>query len=161
MDDHPVFAQEWMKVEMINTERQRVGAATITEAPNGVIVRLNLQEKPAGIAPGTHGFHSHGIGRESSFKSAGDHFAPHKQEHGFLSKDGRHAGDMPHVPANGTLTVPDVRLKNNKNALLDSDGSALLVHAQPDNYWSDPSGGAGDRTAYGVIGGAVRNSTAK
>jgi Cu-Zn family superoxide dismutase len=164
----PLFAQEQMKVELINTERQRVGEATITDGPKGVVVRLNLQENPSGISAGAHGFHIHGIGRcEPPFKSAGDHFAPQKHSHGFLSKNGRHAGDMPniHVPASGALTVeyfvPDVRLKDGKNALLDSDGSALLIHAQPDDYRSDPSGSAGDRIACGVIGGNAAKTTAK
>jgi Cu-Zn family superoxide dismutase len=160
----PGFAQN-RKVELINTERQRVGEATISDGPNGLVVRLNLQEKPAGIAPGVHGFHIHRVGRcEPPFKSAGDHFAPQKHGHGFLSKNGRHAGDMPniHVPANDTLTVehfvPDVRLKG-KNALLDADGSALVIHAQPDDYRSDPSGSAGDRIACGIIGGEASKTT--
>ena len=164
----PVVAQEDTRIEMINTEGQRVGAATITEGPKGVVVRLNLQEKAAGIAAGGHGFHIHEIGRcEPPFKSAGDHFAPHKQGHGFLSKNGRHAGDLPniHVPASGTLTVeyfvPDVRLKGGENALLDADGSALVIHAQPDDYRSDPSGSAGDRIACGVIGAASDKRSAK
>jgi Cu-Zn family superoxide dismutase len=104
---------------------------------------------------------------EPPFKSAGDHFAPQKHGHGFLSKSGRHAGDMPniHVPENGALTVeffvPDVRLKDGSNALMDKDGSALLIHAKPDDYHSDPSGNAGDRIACGVIESPAATAKAK
>jgi len=38
-----------------------------------------------------------------------------------------------------------------ERALLDEDGSALVVHAGPDDYASDPAGHAGDRIACGVV----------
>jgi Cu-Zn family superoxide dismutase len=151
-------AQETIKFDIINADRKEVGQASIADGPNGVVVNLSLREKPAGIPPGVHGFHIHAVGKcEPPFKSAGDHFTPEKHGHGFLSKSGRHAGDMPniHVPENGALTVeffvPDVRLKTGKNALLDADGAALVIHAKPDDYRSDPSGNAGDRIACGII----------
>ncbi len=163
-----VLAQETVKLNIINTEGKEVGQASITDGPKGVVVALSLREKPAGIPPGVHGFHIHAVGKcEPPFKSAGDHFSPQKQAHGFLSKNGRHAGDLPniHVPESGTLTVeffvPEVRLKAGKNALLDGDGSALVVHAKPDDYRSDPSGEAGDRLACGVIGSAAKTSKTK
>jgi Cu-Zn family superoxide dismutase len=163
----PATAQETMKIDIINTERKEVGQASITDGPNGVIIGLSLREKPAGIPPGAHGFHIHAVGKcEPPFKSAGDHFAPQKRGHGFLSKNGRHAGDLPniHVPENGTLTVeffvPDVRLKG-KNALLDEDGAALVIHTKPDDYRSDPSGEAGDRIACGVIGSTAKTAKSK
>jgi Cu-Zn family superoxide dismutase len=164
----PLMAQEPMKVSIINTERKEVGQASITDSPNGVIIGLSLREKPAGIPPGAHGFHIHAVGKcEPPFKSAGDHFSPQKQAHGFLSKNGRHAGDLPniHVPESGTLSVEffvsDVRLKGGKNALLDEDGSALVIHAKPDDYRSDPSGEAGDRIACGVIGSTAKTTKSK
>jgi Cu-Zn family superoxide dismutase len=36
-------------------------------------------------------------------------------------------------------------------ALLDADGAALVIHAGPDDYQTDPAGNAGDRIACGVI----------
>jgi Cu-Zn family superoxide dismutase len=159
----PATAQETAKFNIINTEGKEVGQASITDGPNGVIVGLSLREKPAGIPPGVHGFHIHAVGKcEPPFKSAGDHFSPQKHGHGFLSKSGRHVGDLPniHVPESGTLAVeffvPDVRLKGGKNALLDEDGSALVIHAQKDDYRTDPSGSSGDRIACGVIGSSAK-----
>jgi Cu-Zn family superoxide dismutase len=69
-----------------------------------------------------------------------------------------HAGDLPnlHVPQSGDLSVEvlnrEVTLEKGKpNSLLDSDGSALVIHAKADDYKSDPAGNAGDRIACGVI----------
>jgi Cu-Zn family superoxide dismutase len=117
-----------------------------------------LRDNGAAIPAGAHGFHIHDVGKcEPPFKSAGDHFAPQQHGHGFLSEKGGHAGDLPniHVPKSGELMVeffvPNVRLRSGKNALLDKDGSALVIHAQKDDYRSDPSGHAGDRLACGAI----------
>jgi len=150
--------QESLKINIINGERKEIGQATLTDTPHGVIIVLSLREKPAGLPPGEHAFHIHEVGKcEPPFKSAGGHFSPEKKSHGFLSKTGRHAGDLPniHIPETGALTIeliaPDVRLRGGKNALLDGDGSSLVIHAQKDDYRTDPAGNAGDRLACGVI----------
>ena len=124
----PAMPQE-PKISIMNTDGKEVGQASLTDGPNGIVVGLSLREKPAGIPPGVHAFHIHAVGKcEPPFKSAGNHFSPQKKSHGFLSKNGRHAGDMPniHVPENGELMVeffvPDLQLKDGKNALLDQDG---------------------------------------
>lgn len=151
-------AQESSKVPLINSERKEIGQVSLTDGPSGVIVVLSLREKPAGISPGAHGFHIHAVGKcEPPFESAGDHFDPLKTHHGFLAKGGRHAGDLPniHVPREGALTVeffvPNVRLKEGKNRLMDQDGAALVIHAKADDYKSEPAGDAGDRVACAVI----------
>jgi Cu-Zn family superoxide dismutase len=80
------------------------------------------------------------------------------KQHGYLDPKGRHAGDLPnvHVPENGTLKIDilaaQLGLKDGQNHLLDKDGAALLIHAKPDDYQSQPSGDAGDRIVCGVIG---------
>jgi Cu-Zn family superoxide dismutase len=157
-------AQDSLKVSIINTQRQEVGQATLSDTPNGVIIVLSLREKPSGISPGVHAFHIHGVGKcEPPFKSAGDHYNPQKKQHGFLSKGGGHAGDLPniHVPESGQVTVEffvaGVRLKEGKNRLIDEDGSALVIHAQKDDYRSDPAGNAGDRIACGAIEGSAKS----
>jgi Cu-Zn family superoxide dismutase len=156
-------AQSPTKIPIINTERQEVGQATLTDTPSGVVIGLSLREKPSGIAPGVHAFHIHAIGKcEPPFKSAGDHYNPRKKQHGFHAKDGGHAGDLPniHVAENGQLTVeffvPGIRLKDGNNRLIDEDGSALVIHAQKDDYRSDPAGNSGDRIACGVVEGSTK-----
>jgi Cu-Zn family superoxide dismutase len=161
----PAGAQDSVKTTIINSDRQEVGEATLTDTPKGVIITLKLKEKAPGIPPGERAFHIHAVGKcePPAFKSAGDHYNPEKKQHGFLSKDGGHAGDLPniHVPENGPLAtellVPGVRLKAGKNRLLDEDGAALVIHAQKDDYRSDPAGNAGDRIACGVIQGPSRS----
>jgi Cu-Zn family superoxide dismutase len=73
-----------------------------------------------------------------------------------MNPEGPHAGDMPnlHVPESGKLSIevlnPLVTLRGDR-ALLDEDGSALVIHAGADDYVTDPAGNAGDRIACGVI----------
>jgi superoxide dismutase, Cu-Zn family len=60
------------KVNMVNADRKEVGEATLTETPNGVLIRVQLREKPPGISAGTHAIHIHEVGKcEPPFKSAG------------------------------------------------------------------------------------------
>ena len=49
------------------------------------------------------------------------------------------------------FVAPELSLKQGKNALRNTDGSALVIHAKRDDYKSDPAGEAGDRIACGVI----------
>jgi Cu-Zn family superoxide dismutase len=149
------FSADSMTVPMKNTKGESVGEAKLTQTPNGVLIQATLSKLP----PGEHGFHIHAVGKcEPPFESAGDHFNPDTKQHGYFDPKGRHAGDLPnvHVPENGTLKIDilasQVGLKDGQNPLLDKDGAALMVHAKPDDYKSQPSGDAGDRIVCGVIG---------
>jgi Cu-Zn family superoxide dismutase len=149
-------------VELINAKRQQVGEAILTETPNGLLIRVNLKSKAEGISPGTHAIHIHEIGRcEPPFTSAGGHFNPAKQRHGFLTKEGKHAGDLPniHVAENAPLSieylVPQMTLSAGPASLMDADGSALVIHQGKDDYRTDPAGDSGDRIACGVIKGSA------
>lgn len=131
------------------------GDALLRETPNGIVLKVDLAE----VEPGIRGFHIHenGTCQPPGFTSAGGHFAPDAHEHGVLNEKGPHAGDLPniHVPATGEITVElflhDVSLSGGARALLDKSGAALVVHARPDDYSSDPAGEAGDRIACAVI----------
>ena len=131
-----------------------IGKATLTDTPSGVLVRLDL----TGVAAGEHALHFHAVGKcePPDFKSAGPHFNPREHKHGLENPEGPHAGDMPnlHVPGDGKLSIevlnPAVTLSG-KSALLDEDGSALVIHAAADDYRTDPAGNAGDRIACGII----------
>ncbi|MEX0803373.1 MAG: superoxide dismutase family protein [Candidatus Binatia bacterium] len=149
---------ESFKVTMLNADRKEVGEATLRETPNGVLIRVQLRQKPPGISAGTHAIHIHEVGKcEPPFKSAGGHFNPLGKKHGFLDKQGKHGGDLPniHIPPNGSLTVeflaPQLTLSSGKASLFDSDGSSLVIHAGADDYRTDPAGDSGDRIACGVI----------
>lgn len=143
-------------LEIINTEGKKIGQAVLTEVKEGVQVELMASQLP----PGEHGFHFHekGVCATPDFKSAGGHFNPFDKSHGLKDPKGPHAGDMPNivVGADGKVSVklvnPLVTLKEGeKNSLRKPGGTALMIHAKPDDMVSDPSGDAGDRIACGTI----------
>lgn len=142
-------------VEFKDRDGKRVGEATLTETPNGVLIDATLD----GLEPGWHAFHVHERGKcdVPDFKSAGGHHDPHGNKHGFKVASGAHAGDMHniHVDDDGKAQIEaladGVTLKEGKAALMDSDGSALMVHAGADDYHSQPSGDAGNRVACAEI----------
>ena len=101
----------------------------------------------AGLEAGEYAFHIHEIGEcTPTFDAAGDHFNPEGAQHGLLDPDGPHAGDLPNVVIaedSTTTYVVNTRLVTlgeGERSLFDDDGSAVMLHAQPDNYLSDPSG---------------------
>lgn len=144
------------EAEFIDTDGTVIGWAKLTEMPNGVLIAGYLTDLPSGA----HGFHIHETGRCSvtdGFQAAGGHFSPRSHGHGFAKDGGPHAGDMPNqfVQADGTLRFevynPRVSLASGEAPILDADGSALIIHANADDYASQPSGNAGSRVACAVI----------
>lgn len=113
-----------------------------------------------GLAPGsTHAFHVHEKGDCSAVdaSSAGPHFNPAAAPHGRSSSapNQHHAGDMDNVVADrdGVVQV-NVHLTGvtlGGGAANDIANRAIVVHASPDDYTSQPAGNAGARVACGVI----------
>ena len=154
-----VRAQDGVSVELRDAGGAVVGEATLRSTPAGVHIDARFTALPAG----THGFHLHESGRcdpADGFESAGGHLAGDR-EHGFLVEGGPHPGDMPniHVPESGELRVEVINARvtldaEGDGALLDADGSALMIHSGADDYESQPSGDAGSRIACGeIVGG--------
>lgn len=141
-----------------NIADEEVGKVTLTDKDGEVEVNIEALALPAGF----HGFHIHTVGdcSASDFTSAGGHFNPAGEEHG------DHAGDLPNllVMADGTASM---MLETDRFAvadLFDEDGSAIIIHAAPDNHANIPeryapppddatlaTGDAGSRLACGVI----------
>jgi len=150
----PASAQTAMAT-LKDASGKEVGKADLTETPHGVLLRLSLKGFPAG----ERAFHIHEIGKcEPPFASAGGHFNPGGRKHGMEAAGGAHAGDMPNlfVPTNGELTVEvanaAITLVDGKpNSVFHPDGTAIVIHAGPDDYKTDPTGNAGDRIACGVV----------
>lgn len=143
---------------LVGTDGASHGTIQVTDVPKGVLLRVEAK----GLTPGWHGMHFHekGTCEAPKFTTAGPHVhASTPVVHGLLNPNANDAGDLTnvYVGADGTATVelfsPLVSLKPGKGvpALLDADGSALVIHAHPDDYQSQPIGGAGDRVACAVI----------
>lgn len=144
-------------------------SAVLTDASGRVVARADLRQashalavhvEAAGLAAGTYGMHLHAVGRcePPTFASAGSHWNPTAHQHGRDNPAGMHLGDLPNlvVGADGRgvidFQVPSATLSGaGPAALLDADGAAIVVHAQADDYRTDPSGNSGTRIACGIV----------
>jgi Cu-Zn family superoxide dismutase len=143
------------KAVLMSADGKEVGTVVLTETKGGVPPRVTHQDP----TPGEHAFHIHAVGKcEPPFTSAGPHFNPNEKKHGLRSREGHHAGDMRNlrIPKTGklttTITNKDVTLEKGKpNSLFKEGGTAIVIHANPDDHLTDPAGNAGDRIACGVI----------
>ncbi len=103
-----------------------------------------------GLDPiGPFGFHIHEIGvceiadPENPFQSAGEHYNPTNQPHG------NHAGDFPVIFSNNGYAK--MSFFTDKFKPKDVIGKSVIIHQNPDDYRTQPSGNAGKRLACGVI----------
>lgn len=120
--------------------------------------RWELHVEVEGLSAGVHGAHLHMVGKcdAPDFATAGGHLNPQGKKHGKDNPQGQHLGDLPNltIGADGkghlmsTLTGSAAELEA---ALFDGDGTAVVVHAGPDDYKTDPSGNSGGRIACGVL----------
>lgn len=141
--------------ELRKADGQAVARATVEPNGQGLRLRIEVTELPAG----TYGAHIHMTGRcdAPDFASAGGHWNPMSRQHGSENPQGPHMGDLPNlvVDAGGTgsllFDVPHGTLRGGDHGLLDADGAAVIVHASPDDYRTDPSGNSGARIACGVL----------
>ncbi len=131
------------------------GTATLTQLPAATRVEAHIVSLP----PGTYAIHLHSVGKcdAPKFTTAGPHFNPTMTKHGKDNPLGPHLGDLPNVVVGtggtGTVdfTVAGLQLLGGTAPLLDADGAAVVVHAGPDDYKTDPSGNSGDRIACGTL----------
>ncbi|MDF0542964.1 superoxide dismutase family protein [Sphingobium sp. H39-3-25] len=130
------------------------GEVTLTDAPKGVLVHIEA----SGLQPGWHAVHFHEKAdcSDPMFKSAGGHVhMASPAVHGLLNPAGNDLGDLPNIFADAQGVVkaemfsPLVSLRDGtaRSNLLDTDGSALVMHANADDYETQPIGGAGARVA--------------
>lgn len=146
---------------VINNDGVNIGKIDIQQGPEGILMHVDLKNLPAG----KHGFHIHNVGDCSDhdhFKSAAGHVTEDDQMHGLLNPNGPELGDLPNliVPESGNveieLYVDELELSSHdgdveEETLLDKDGSAFMIHTDPDDHVTQPIGGAGARIACGVI----------
>ncbi len=136
------------------------GTVTFTEVADGVRVNAEI----TGLTPGKHGFHVHEKGDCSApdATSAGDHFNPTSKPHGAADALERHDGDMGNIEADASGEAKLNYIDHNISLVAGERsviGRGVIVHANPDDLTSQPSGNAGARVACGVItraGGSER-----
>ena len=128
------------------------GTATFTQKGDKVVVAA----KVSGLKPNQeHGFHVHEKGDCSSGDgmSTGGHYNPAGKPHGSQVAE-HHAGDMPSLTADAygnasaSFELKGVSITGGANDLV---GHGLIVHRDPDDYKTQPTGNAGPRIACGVI----------
>jgi Cu-Zn family superoxide dismutase len=151
-------------VWIVGGEGRAVGQAVFTEAPTGVLIRLEFSE--ARLPPGWHGLHLHQRGDCSDFangfQASGGHIGMARRiQHGLRNPSGPEAGDLPNLFASpaapyaaefftARVTMAGEQL-GDRLPLLDDDGAALLIHEGPDDQVSQPIGGAGARIACAAL----------
>lgn len=137
-------ARAWL----IDAAGDRIGEVQIWQGNDSVVVQVRAHDLP----PGMHGLHLHAVGDCSDigvFTASGGHLEGSGGAHGALHPHGTHGGDLPNLYAHADgvaradffaarITIDDVR---------DADGTALIVHANADDYQTAPIGGAGARIA--------------
>ncbi|GAA5784802.1 superoxide dismutase family protein [Chitiniphilus shinanonensis] len=113
---------------------------------------LRVTGEITGLSPGAHGFHVHERGDCSApdASSAGGHYNPDNHPHGDADPSRHHAGDLGNIEADadGRAKV-DAIVPGLTTARL--KGRGLVVHDQPDDLKTQPSGASGDRIACGVV----------
>lgn len=158
----PVSSQTGVEVfttTIVPTEGNSAqGVVNFRRTGDGIAVSANIEGLEANAQ---HGFHIHQYGdcTAPDGSSAGGHFNPTGERHGSRHDEERHAGDLGNLESNAdgiaTLEYIDERLTmDGANSIL---GRGMVVHAQADDYETQPTGDAGGRIGCGVIGVAERN----
>ena len=119
---------------------------------------IQVRVQAAGLAAGHYGVHVHAVGRceGPDFASAGPHWNPSGRQHGKLNPEGHHLGDLDNLDVDesgaGRLEFwIETGTISGAEGLFDADNAALVIHAGPDDYRTDPSGNSGARIACGVL----------
>jgi len=127
------------------------GRVTFKKVPGGIKIVADVD----GLTPGKHGFHVHEVGDcsgEDGMK-AGAHFNPTHRKHGGPDSPERHVGDLGNLEADANGHAHYERLDKiiafeGENSIL---GLSIIIHADPDDLITQPTGNSGARIACGKI----------
>jgi Cu-Zn family superoxide dismutase len=148
--------------EALSAELRDAGGRTRARAAAeqvGDSIRVRIEA--VAMSPGAYGAHIHAAGRcdPPGFTTAGAHWNPTRVKHGKDNPQGMHKGDLPNLlvgtDGRGSFeyTIPNASISGRgPNPVIDADGAAVVIHAAPDDFRTDPSGNSGARVACGVLG---------
>lgn len=139
--------------DLLDSDGMQLGYAVVFQDTDGA---TGVGIVARGLTPGSHGVHIHETGNcdpagEKTFEQAGAHFNPSQSAHPL------HAGDLGNLLADEdgeavfTAFLEDVDLGTVSSSPGDTDGLALVIHADADDLVTDPSGNSGSRIACAVI----------
>lgn len=139
---------------ILDSSGGRAGQVNAVQNPDGVLFQILA----TGLTPGGHGLHLHSVAvcEPPAFQSAGGHLNPANRQHGAKNPSGAHAGDLPNLLANdrgearAQLLIPGVTLNPGPHSI-GVPGTALVIHAKPDDEVTDPTGNSGARIACAAI----------
>jgi superoxide dismutase, Cu-Zn family len=143
-------ASKTVTVDIKNAQGQSIGTAVLSDAPQGVKIKLDVK----GLPPGEHSLHIHQVAKcePPDFKSAGPHF---NGASGHAEHTGLPAGDIPDFSlivapdgtAHATVVAPHVTLGDDEHSVFSNGGTAIVIHAVA----AEASSSAPPRIACGVI----------
>lgn len=141
---------------LVDTAGKDIGTVQLHQDAAGVVL---VRVDAVGIPAGEHGMHIHQTGKceGPGFTTAGGHFNPTNKKHGLDSPEGAHGGDLAQIAGtfdgSGThqATTNRISLTSGPTNINDADGSALIIHAGPDDQVTDPTGNSGGRIACAVV----------
>lgn len=141
--------------DLSDASGRAMGQATATQETGGIRLKVEGVNLPSG----SHGVHVHMTGSctPPDFASAGGHWNPTGKQHGKDNPAGMHSGDLPNLligtDGRGSMEylMPGAQLAGGQMPMLDDDGAAIVIHAGPDDYRTDPAGNSGGRIACGVF----------
>jgi Cu-Zn family superoxide dismutase len=132
-------------------DQQISGDVVFTKVPGGIRIVADVD----GLKPGKHGFHVHEHGDCSGTDGmkAGGHFNPTNSKHGGPDSPERHVGDFGNLEADENGHAHYDRIDTlisfeGENSILDR---SIIIHADPDDYVTQPTGNSGPRIACGKI----------
>lgn len=140
------------RAKVAPTEGNKVkGEVFFTALPEGIRIVADFE----GLTPGEHGFHVHDKGDCSAHdaSSAGGHFNPTNTKHGGPDSSERHVGDLGNVVADGEgrahyERTDKVITLNGENSIV---GRSIVIHADKDDFTTQPTGNSGARVGCGII----------
>jgi Cu-Zn family superoxide dismutase len=135
----------------IDTTGKQIGTLSLKEMKSGTLITVDVK-----LPEGVHAMHihEHGVCDAPKFETAGGHLNPEDKEHGVLSHQGHHLGDLPNLYVESTGHVkmeafaPYFLLSDR---LLLEKGISFIIHEKADDHNTNPSGNSGDRHACAVI----------